>query len=1048
MRQTWGDLLAIEGRSLDTSKGVKIKGGKPVPTGKSTFDRWKEIMPKMITDRLDTGYLVFKNNSLRLADNVAPAKELMKKEETSIKKIAEGLGVKIGNSEAKKIVNDIVATARLDKKIPLLEKGSVLFKIPNYFVDKSFASYAAKFPNKQLIQLTDETQAVANRLLGKDESVMSVILNGSSMLSTVVRRDDFYRTLLNNSNDIKVARGARIEELVKQGMSREEASAKAPIQTFFDTEEELIKATGAKAGDYRKIATVSARGEEGLEQINPLVDRNKTRTLLKGEIDPKTGENIWAEEANQVLRKPSFKEMYDQYTSGVGVNPGETFEAYQKRANKEFLVDVASINPLTGKWTLNGNADALYNVNKNLITPDSGLAAQIYKNLILYPKATSQMAKTVLGPFTHMRNFLSAGAFATANGIIPFLGAKGAARDALRAIQLGPRSKEGNALYKELLERGVVNSQAQLSDLKELLKDIDFGGTFGSIKAFNKLAKVLSRSKKFAQDAYTAEDDFWKIFSYLKEKDRLFNAYSKAFDGSSIGRGGTFVNMAGKTVRLNKDTVAEEAAEIVRNNIPNYAYVSDFVKGLRQYPIGNFVSFPAEILRTGTNIVQRGLDEIFYTVKLSNGETVKPLRAIGLQRLIGMGVTTSAVPYAAVAAGQALYDVSEDELKAMRRYVASWSKNSTLIPLRGEDGKLKYIDFSHMNAYDTLTRPIQTVINAVQLGEQDKNGIMDDFMKGLFTSTKELAEPFISESIWTQSLADVFVRGGETRDGFRVYNENDSYGNQLYNSLAHLGKSQLPLNWKQLERLNLSMKPKDSSGRFDERGRDFELGNEVAGMIGARAIEIEPEKAIAYKIADYARGTRNSKSLFTREVLKGGIKTPEQIYEAYLNSNKALFRVQKTMADDMSAARLLGMTEDEMETEVLDRIGGVNYETLTENIFRPLNITTNTINSFQEIADALGISNPLDSVIDSLSELQELLSEYSLTNKDLPQLKNPFNTPPLPNLVNNIKAPFQQLGFLGENETNVGSTGTLNFDQLNLDQKINKSNNLDGFIKT
>jgi len=1048
MRQTWGDLLAIEGRSLDTSKGVKIKGGKPVPTGKSTFDRWKEIMPKMITDRLDTGYLVFKNNSLRLADNVAPTKELMKKEETSIKKIAEGLGVKIGNSEAKKIVNDIVATARLDKKIPLLEKGSVLFKIPNYFVDKSFASYAAKFPNKQLIQLTEETQAVANRLLGKDESVMSVILNGSSMLSTVVRRDDFYRTLLNNSNDIKVARGARIEELVKQGMSREEASTKAPIQTFFDTEEELIKATGAKTGDYRKIATVSARGEEGLEQINPLVDRNKTRTLLKGEIDPKTGENIWAEEANQVLRKPSFKEMYDQYTSGVGVNPGETFEAYQKRANKEFLVDVASINPLTGKWTLNGNADALYNVNKNLITPDSGLAAQIYKNLILYPKATSQMAKTVLGPFTHMRNFLSAGAFATANGIIPFLGAKGAARDALRAIQLGPRSKEGNALYKELLDRGVVNSQAQLSDLKELLKDIDFGGTFGSIKAFNKLAKVLSRSKKFAQDAYTAEDDFWKIFSYLKEKDRLFNAYSKAFDGSSIGKGGTFVNMAGKTVRLNKDTVAEEAAEIVRNNIPNYAYVSDFVKGLRQYPIGNFVSFPAEILRTGTNIVQRALDEIFYTVKLSNGETVKPLRAIGLQRLIGMGVTTSAVPYAAVAAGQALYDVSEDELKAMRRYVASWSKNSTLIPLRGEDGKLKYIDFSHMNAYDTLTRPIQTVINAVQLGEQNKNGIMDDFMKGLFTSTKELAEPFISESIWTQSLADVFVRGGETRDGFRVYNKNDSYGNQLYNSLAHLGKSQLPLNWKQLERLNLSMKPKDSSGRFDERGRDFELGNEVAGMIGARAIEIEPEKAIAFKIADYARGTRNSKSLFTREVLKGGIKTPEQIYEAYLNANKALFKVQKNMADDMSAARLLGMTEDEMETEVLDRIGGVNYETLTENIFRPLNITTNTINSFQEIADALGISNPLDSVIDSLSELQELLSEYSLTNKNLPQLKNPFNTPPLPNLVNNIKAPFQQLGFLGENQTSVGNTGTLNFDQLNLDQKINKSNNIDNFIKS
>ena len=1053
MRQTWGDLLAIEGRSLDTTKGVKIKGGQPVPTGKSTFERWKEIMPKMITDRLDTGYLVFKNNSLRLADNVAPAKELIKKEEASIKKISESLGVKINNSEAKKIVNDIVASARLDKKIPLLEKGSVLFKIPNYFVDKSFASQAAKYPNKQLIQLTKETQEVANKLLGKDESVMSVILNGSNMLSTVVRRDDFYRTLLNNSNNIKVARAARIEELVKQGMSREEAARQAPIQTFFDTENELIKATGARTGDYRKIGTVSARGEEGLEQINPLVDRNKTRTLLKGEIDPKTGENVWAEEANQVLRKPSFKEMYDQYTSGIGVQPGETFAAYQKRMNQEVLIDVASINPLTGKWTLKGNADALYNVNKNLITPDSGLAANIYKNLILYPKATSQMAKTVLGPFTHMRNFLSAGAFATANGIIPFLGAKGAARDALRAIQLGPRSKEGNALYRELLDRGVVNSQAQLSDLKELLKDVDFGGTLSSIKAFNKLAKGLSKIKKGAQDAYTAEDDFWKIFSYLKEKDRLFNAYSKAFDGSSIGRGGTFINMAGNTVRFNRETIAEEAAAIVRNNIPNYAYVSDFVKGLRQYPIGNFVSFPAEILRTGTNIVQRGLDEIFYSVKVGKN-TVNPLRAIGLQRLIGMGITTSAVPYAAVAAGQALYDVSQDELKAMRRYVARWSKNSTLIPLRGDDGKLKYIDFSHMNAYDTLTRPIQTVITAVQLGEQDKNGIMDDFMKGLFTSTKELAEPFISESIWTQALADIYMRGGETRDGFRVYNKKDNLGNQLYNSLAHLGKSQLPLNWKQLERLGLAMKPKDSLERFDERGRDFELGNEVAGMIGARAIEIEPEKAIAYKIADYARGTRQSKSLFTSEVLKGGVVNPEQIYDAYLNANRALFEVQKTMSEDISAARLLGMTEDQMETEVLDRVGGVNYETLNENIFRPMRITSNTMNSFQEIADSLGILNPLDSVIDSLNDLEEILSEYSLTNKSLPELFNPFANPIIPDVISNINSMLpssitnNQTGIIpGSTFGVVPSNNTVPYDQLTTqDQKLTRLNKVNNYL--
>ena len=35
----------------------------------------------------------------------------------------------------------------------------------------------------------------------------------------------------------------------------------------------------------------------------------------------------------------------------------------------------------------------------------------------------------------------------------------------------------------------------------------------------------------------------------------------------------------------------------------------------------------------------------------------------------------------------------------------------------------------------------------------------------MIESTKELGSPFISESIWTEGLADIFVRGGRTRDG-------------------------------------------------------------------------------------------------------------------------------------------------------------------------------------------------------------------------------------------------------------------------------------------
>ena len=45
-------------------------------------------------------------------------------------------------------------------------------------------------------------------------------------------------------------------------------------------------------------------------------------------------------------------------------------------------------------------------------------ASFMYRNLLLFPKATSQLAKTVFSIPTHLRNIISAGAFAAANGIL------------------------------------------------------------------------------------------------------------------------------------------------------------------------------------------------------------------------------------------------------------------------------------------------------------------------------------------------------------------------------------------------------------------------------------------------------------------------------------------------------------------------------------------------------------------------------------------------------------------------------------------------------
>ena len=91
-------------------------------------------------------------------------------------------------------------------------------------------------------------------------------------------------------------------------------------------------------------------------------------------------------------------------------------------------------------------------------------------------------------------------------------------------------------------------------------------------------------------------------------------------------------------------------------------------------------------------------------------------------------------------------------------------------------GSFKYIDFSHANAYDTLIRPLQSVVNAVQDGRTDQDGIWMTLQKVVFTAMSEFGQPFISESIWTEAVLDIIARGGRTREGFQVYSDQDTAG--------------------------------------------------------------------------------------------------------------------------------------------------------------------------------------------------------------------------------------------------------------------------------
>ena len=866
IRNGWGEMFS--------SLGGRLEGQQ--------FKQFKDLFGKKFQDYLGSTYDVFSNKSILPFLSYKPTEQAVAKAIKLFRDTAKANGKPITEGQAEYYVNRLIKTAQLPKGFKMDKASDVVFQVPDFFVGKTIlddAVTARGYTN--MVNLPKGAQAVIKELLGEQKNPMQTILAGTSRLSLVARRNEFFDDLVKQSNADKAAG--------KRGM-------------FYDTEQEAFDALGPN------------------------------------------------------IRK-------------INIDPNKALEA-------------GITNPINGKFAIDEVADALELTNKQGQLKSTG--ARIYEGLVLYPKATSQIAKTILSPVTHARNFVSAGAFATANGIIP---TPGAIRDSYQALQTGLKgTAKQNELYRKLLKLGVVNSNVRLGDLRGLLEDIDYGATFSADKGLRALLKPLSKLKQVSQDLYTAEDDFWKIISWAGETSRLGKAYAKA------------------GIKRTKAQLEEEAASIVRNNIPNYDYVGEFIKGLRRFPFGNFVSFPAEILRTSTNIVKRGLDEIYYTAKNDKGETVRPLAGIGMQRLIGMGVTTAAVPYATVAAAQALYNVADDEIEAMREFVADWSKNSTLVPLRDKDGKLKYIDFSHANAYDTISRPIQTLINAVQRGEKDKDGLMDDFILGTIEATKELGQPFVSESIWTEAITDIFFRGGRSRTGSRVWNPDDTPGTKLSKSIGHLVEAQMPLSAKQFERLGLAFKNRAepvgvvTKGKFNEYGETYELGNEALGFIGARAIPIDPEKSIKFKIADFQKGVSNSRQLFTTELLKGGPVEPKAIVDAYINANRALFNNNKKFYNVLQAAKVLGADEDKIASKVIDRVGRPTYGSVNEGIFRPLNISDKVMQAFAENAEKLGLPNPFIEAAPILGEIKSKLFEVPLTEEGIPEFINPFDNLPDPTL--------------------------------------------------
>jgi len=757
---------------------------------------------------------------------------------------------------------------------------------------------------------------------------------------------------------------------------------------------------------------------------------------------------------------------------------------------------INGLSKLEGMYMRAPIYDAVFDTTSNWLNR-SGVGT-FYKYGVLAPKAISQIAKTILSPLTHARNFISASAFVAANGaafpnygdvsmLMPkSLGGEGVLGQAYgltgRRV-LGTMTKADDALYERLLRVGVVDSSVQIGEFKRIIKDVinnpgqaesraytELLNKEKSIKTFKGLPDQMKRgaAKLYGklQDAYVAEDDFFKYVNFSLERNRYSQVlkelginednFRQALNSDTTG--GRFLNKlvqrkeyvegAVNNQQAFSNLLDEVAGSLTRNNVPNYGYVGRTARALRQSPFGNFIAFPLEIMRTGNNIYTSAIDEI--TAGIGKGTLDNPeipgLMKLGLKRLFSFGMTVGGVPYTLAQTAKALHNVTDEEMQALRRMVPEWSKNSTLIPVgRDEKGYLKYTDFSYNNAYDTLIRPFQAVVNALNTGAGDKDSLMKALGTGMTDALAEVMKPYATESIYTEALIDSTIRRGIGREGRRVWNDADDIGVRMLKGTLHVAKSLQPGSIAQFKRITDAVR-----GKTDKKyGQTFNLSDELPGLIGLRAIDSNPERAMKYMVTSFGSNLKKADNLFIAPLLRGGRVSPEQIVDQYKYSEQRRFAFMRDMYKDIEAARALGMSDNLIRRE-LEKRKGLQKDVIRQimsGTYVPKPPSSFFVNRMREINNQLNeaegkeIENPYFIASPFIGDIISDNRNIDLLDDEL--MFKDIDIPSPPGIVDSITQSFNTQAVQGgaPNASIVGNTtqasGTMKpYNQMTVAEKI------------
>jgi hypothetical protein len=605
-----------------------------------------------------------------------------------------------------------------------------------------------------------------------------------------------------------------------------------------------------------------------MDSMTALLGQKHLGNLIGRKSIPKPIRDLWGE----------YKRLDENYLNSVRKMAGQVAShSILEDFKKDGLGDIIFEKPRKGfatPITAEGN-DALapldgYHVSEEMAQALKDFAEMGKKEIGTWLKwwlkfnSLAKVSKTIYNPTTHSRNFFSNFGYVLANDNF-FEYARSGKDSAVinfKEIFGFARTPEIEDRIRYYVRLGIMHQGAVSQEFKDILKDFSAGEVDIEEYSQKKLLKIAKAPLDVIQAAYQAEDDFHKIVAFESEKRKLAK-HKKNWSQEKIDR---------------------EAAQIIRDTMPDYSQVPTAVKALRRVPlVGTFTSFTAEVLRNNHNIIARAITEM----------KDPDLKVVGIRRM-SFFMMAHAVPIALAAFLKEMFDVDDEEDEATRAIAAPWDKDSLLMYVgRSPSGDPKYANFSYTDPFSIFKTPF--IIS--QREGLSATSITKGVWKGL--------EPFYGVEIGTKALME--AANNQDDLGRDISNENDDVLTQARDRSIHVIKALEPGFLRTGERIKRAY-----TGEKTPSGKEFDLATEIGAVItGQRITTVSRQDAVKYRTWDFTDDKRNASTAFNKawRSEKADRESLTEAIEEYRRDTKLAFEGYQ---DVLKAVSVLGLSDEEI----------------------------------------------------------------------------------------------------------------------------------------